>query len=455
MKKIFTLLLLIIAFNQSKSQTFIQVFNNILYYDGYAARVDSPAPPAGIIRHRNDLYARKLTASELASIGTTLHMKVTVGSSCDNYDRIGNVNMALVSKDSSTYNPSAVPRIEIGRYITPFMNKNVNPKTVPYDYDIDNIALLLKDTGITNNFDIWIELELFGVPYAANTQVAGCAGRNDVFYGSLMFTTNTATPVQHNNLLIPLSMKNNLNNYQISATDTLGMTTRKLTFNVPENLTDASFFFITSNHGSNSGGEEYNRRYHYIYVDDSLKLTYKPGRTSCEPFRVYNSQANGIYGSAPRTNAQWQSFSNWCPGDVIDNRRIMLGAVTAGTHSFRINVPDAVFVDAQGYFPFSVYFQGKTSGTIDPTEPIDTTTNPTDTSSEIKIYPNPARDHINIVAKDATALRLINIVGQTIYINNNPTTQTQIFTEKLSPGTYILQIVVKGKLINKKIIISD
>ncbi len=344
--------------------TTIHVFDTLLFFDGYAATVVTPDPPAGIIRHRNDLYARKLTDKELASIGSTLHMKVTVKAACDNYDRIGNVNMALVPKGSTTYIPANVPRIEIGRYITPFINKNKTPNSASYDYDINNIASLLKETSITSNYDIWIELELFGVPYAANKEVAGCAGRNDVYYGSLEFTTNARVPAQTNNVLIPIAFKQDLNNYKSTATDTIGKTTKTISFNVSRDLNDAVLFLITSNHGANEGGEEYNRRDHFVYFDNVLLLTYKPGRPTCEPFRMLNSQGNGIYESKPKGDKEWQSFSNWCPGDKIDIHRIELGHVPAGVHHFKINVPDAVFVGGEGYIPLSVYLQGKISGIL-------------------------------------------------------------------------------------------
>lgn len=88
-------------------------------------------------------------------------------------------------------------------------------------------------------------------------------------------------------------------------------------------------------------------------------LEYTPGRTSCEPFRVYNTQGNGIYGPSEMTDEEWQSFSNWCPGDVIDTRIIALGATDAGAHELVIDVPDATFADAQGDFPFSLYVQAR------------------------------------------------------------------------------------------------
>jgi len=438
MKKLYALCVFIFASVQfSFAQTTIKVMDTVLFFDGYASTVSTPAPPPGVIRHRNDLYARKLTTAELQSIGSTLHMKVTIKAACDNYDRIGNVNMALVPKGASSYNPDSVQRIEIARFITPFMNKNVQPTSVPYDYDIHNVAQLLKETSITTNYDIWMELQVFGVPYAANTQVAGCSGRNDVFYGSLELTTNAAVAAQSTNVLMPLSFQKDFNNYNANATDTVGKTTRTIQINVTSNLSDAALFLITSNHGANSGGEEYNRRNHYVYFDNVLKMTYKPGRTSCEPFRQYNTQSNGIYGTNTKTDAQWQSFSNWCPGDVIDIRRINLGALSAGNHSFKISVPDAVFNGAQGNIPLSLYLQGKTAGSMSIEEG-------TIAGTGVKLFPNPAADQITISTADndrILELSLVNNLGAVVYQD------AQAFTGKrsvsLAPfasGLYILRI---------------
>ena len=74
---------------------------------------------------------------------------------------------------------------------------------------------------------------------------------------------------------------------------------------------------------------------------------------------MYNTQGNGIYVQTPKSDAEWQSFSNWCPGDVIDTRIIPLGSQSAGAHEFVIDVPDATFVDGQGDFPFSLYVQAQ------------------------------------------------------------------------------------------------
>jgi hypothetical protein len=222
------------------------------------------------------------------------------------------------------------------------------------------------------------------------------------------------------------------------------------------NLTDASYYLVISNHGANSGGEEYNRRLHFVYADDSLKLYFRPGRTTCEPFRAYNTQANGIYGSTPKTDDQWQSFSNWCPGDVIDIRRIKLGALTAGSHNFLIQVPQAVFTGAQGNFPLSVYLHGKTSGTIDPVNPVDTTVNIG--TGQVKVYPNPTGGTngsvLNIEAKSAKFMKMTDMLGRVVYKKSNPANRTTINTSGWAPGIYTLQVSFAEGSQSKKILIG-
>lgn len=455
MKKLFMLItcgILTCAGFIAKGQTTIKFFDKALFFDGYATLVSdatynsiSPTPvPSGMIRHRNDLYATKISAAQLASIGSSLTMNVTIKASCDNYDRIGNVNLALVPKNATTYIPDSVKRIEIGRYITPFMNKNAMPDTVPYTYNIDNVAHLLKETSITSQYDIWIELEVFGVPYAANTQITGCTGRNDVFFGTVEFVTNGTAPTENTNTLLPLSFKKTLNNYEANATDQIGTTKKTINFTLSNPLTDAMFVLITSNHGANAGGEEYNRRNHFIYFDGSEVLTYKPGRTSCEPFRKYNTQGNGIYGGSPKTDAQWQSFSNWCPGDIITTRTIHLGALPAGNHSFRIEVPDAVFADGQGYFPVSLYLQGKTSGTFTDIEDIN------GNSVNVTIFPNPTSDLFTIETEEKIEkVTVLNLLGQPVFSGNSP----EVNMTNFPAGMYWVKVnFAHNKIMTRKLI---
>ena len=367
----------------SQEHTTMRLFDEVVFYDGYRVK-DNPDKDKfkedGILRNYTYLYAVKMTPEQLDQFGDSIVMNVWVKACCDNYDRIGNINLAFVYKNG--YDPyNNITRIELGRFITPFMDKNKQPDTVPYSYRVDYLSSIFRDKDLRDSYDFWLEFELFGVPYAANEQIKGCAGRSDVFFGTLEFSTNTpAKGLTDKNVLVPIVIKkpeymaNNLNNYNSIATDTLGKTVKTYSFYVPKDVTDGQIVLITSNHGANAGGEEYNRRWHYVYItgkdeagkfkDRDLVLTYKPGRTSCEPFRKYNTQGNGIYGWTKQSDEAWQSFSNWCPGDVIDNRIINLGAMKAGDYKLTISVPDAVFADKQGDIPVSAFFQGLTEGQL-------------------------------------------------------------------------------------------
>lgn len=360
---------------QTNGRDTVTVFDAVRFYDGYLVEKNPEDPTLdGILRHRTSLYAIKLTDEQLAQIGDSLEMHVRVQACCDNYDRIGNVNIAFVPKGQETYKPDEVQRIEIGRFITPFMNKNKKPDTVPYEYKVPYLSYIFRDSELRAQYDIWVELEIFGVPYAANQQIKGCADRSDVFLGTLKFSTinENRGVMTDKDVLVPIVIKNpeyiahNLNNYDERATDEIGKTIKTYTFTVPKDVADGQLVVVTSNHGANEGGEEYNRRWHYIYYDGGEEpvMVYKPGRNSCEPFRKYNTCPNGIYGYFKKSDETWQSFSNWCPGDVIDNRIIDLGEVKAGTHTVCISVPDAEFVGGQGDIPVSIFFQGLTEGIL-------------------------------------------------------------------------------------------
>lgn len=339
------------------STTASTVFENVIFYNGYAPTVSEPVQE-GVIRLKNSSYVTKLTDAHLGSLSNKLNIAVTIGALCDNYDRIGGFYINFMPKDQPFDVANVAERIEVGRFITPFMNKNIAPTEVPYLFETDNIALILNDPAIRAQYDFWMEFNVFGVSSAANTQVAGCSGRNDVFSGTIKFISTDEEYTHNNQGFTKIATYHQIRNYNATGTDIIGQTTKTFTFNVNSTINNAKIYVITSNHGANSGGEEYNRRNHYIYLDNSLIDMYKPGGKSCEPFRVYNTQGNGIYGSGTKSLSYWTSFNNWCPGDIIPIRSYDLGTVNQGTHTFKIEIPEAQFVNGEGYVPLSVYIQG-------------------------------------------------------------------------------------------------
>lgn len=422
--------------------TMTNIISDAVYYDGYAAMVSNPVP-AGLTRLTNARYTRKLTDAELDAFKAKIAMRVTIAPLCDNYDRLGEVFLAMVPKNQSTYtiNDPNVKRIEVGRYITPFMNKNRTPSEVPYTYNVSNLYNIFHDTALRSMYDLYMELDVFGVPYAAQTQVAGCANRIDVFSGTLtFFSTDTGATPTDSNTIIPILSYSTLNNY--NNTDVTGETVRIVTFNLPNPVTDARFFVISTPHGANSGGEEYIRRQNYTYIDDVQVLTYTPGGISCEPYRVYNTQGNGIYGSTPKTFADWTSWNNWCPGNSVPIREFTLPNLTAGNHTLKHTIPTAVFNQQQGYVMLSVYMQGKSNTTLNIKE-IKTV--------DVNIYPNPTADLVNIKSKvDVSSISLFNIEGRKL---SETYKENSIDLSPYTTGVYFLHIVLKdGTTFKHKII---
>lgn len=415
----------------------IPVFEKTVFYDGYQPVVVDSELNDGVLRHRNSQYAVKLSDETLDKIGDHVGLEVTIGALCDNYDRIGNISIAFVPKGSETYVYDEVQRVEIARFITPFMDKNVMPDEVPYSYDLPGVELILRDASLRSAYDFWMEFEVFGVPYAANSEIEGCAGRNDVFKGTAVLRTEAepAAPVS-GHVLVPIYVKQpedkgniNMNNYNECATDTLNKTTRTFEFEVPRDVTDSKIVLIMSNHGAGAFGEEYVRRLHLLYFDDELTYTYTPGGVSCEPYRKYNTQLNGIYGYSPRSDAYWED-SNWCPGQAVPMREIITGPLKAGKHKLMIRVPEARFYKRDGDFRPSIYFQGVEQGQLPISVP-----QLNAVRADITFFVE--GNMVRLEGGDtATRLELLSFDGTPLYGVNGPVSEFDL--SSWSKGVYIL-----------------
>ncbi len=441
MKKTLLTLSLFTAFfaYKASAQSTVQVYDNAVFYGMYQSTVDTPVP-TGAIRHNNTSYGIKLTEEQIATFGSTLTLNINAASLCDNYDRIGNANIAFVPKGATSYVYNEVDRIEMARFITPFMYPDGDLE-VPYTYDVTNLIDVFKDPVLSSTYDFWVELEIAGYQGgvgqggAAEMYPQICAGRDDVYRGSLQFETS-GTYVPKDTYFKKLSYKFELKNYvQATAdnnqgTDVLGSTVRSIAFDVPAAVDNAKYYFINSNHGSNANGEEYIRRRHNIYLDDVQKLTYVPGGKSCEPYRQYNTQGNGIYGASPQTLSYWLGFNNWCPGDAVPIRVVDLGALAAGSHTFKVTVPNAQFNGGQGYFPMSVYVMG-TYATVG-----------TDSFNKaaVTLTPNPVNNiaTLNTNGEPVTAFTVVNALGQQVLSGAGNT----VDMSALQSGIYVVKATV-------------
>lgn len=341
------------------SQDTLTILPKSVFYDIYEKPLNKPTP-TGVIRLKNQLVAAKIPDSILTKSKYSFSLQVNCNALCDNYDRVGYVNLVLAPKNSTSYKYDSVTRIEIGRFITPFMYKDRDPKVVPYTFFNPALTYILKNKEYSSRYDFWIELGIEAVPYAAQKEVKGCDGRNDTYQGEVKMILVPMKKKESKSLnLIPISYQFMLNNYETGHTDTMGKTTKTFEYTLPCKVKKSYLFVISSNHGANEHGEEYVRRWHYMYVDNQMKMNYQPGGKSCEPYRKYNTQPNGIYENKPMSDSAWISWNNWCPGDAIPIRISHLGKQKSGKHTIRFTVPDAIFHQKQGCFPLSLYLLAK------------------------------------------------------------------------------------------------
>jgi len=446
----------------AQDSTTLTVFNEVVFYGMYDGPVNTPIPE-GTIRSKNWSYGKKLTDEQIAAIGNRLTVNVLAEALCDDYDRIGNVNLAFVPKNATSYVYEEVQRVEVGRFITPFMNNITQaPTQVPYTFEANNITQILHDPVLSAQYDFWFELEIYGHQGGPNAEQGGaqwdflstglCNNRNDVYKGTLeLVSQNDPNVVLGENHFEWLSYKFELKDYVEATvtnnmgqgTDELDETVRTISFGFEEEVPNAKFYIVTSNHGSfYSNSEEYRSILHYIYLDNAEVLRYRPGQ-NCEAYRVYNTMPNGVYGPSTRTNAYWTGRA-WCPGARIETRVAQLGTLAAGEHDFKINVPSALFTNDHGYFPMSAYVQGYTDSTMS-----------TDgfKAASISISPNP----VNNVATIATNGQLIknvsviNTLGQTVLQGNTNT----LDLSNLQNGIYIIKVQFDNNQVATKKIVKN
>jgi hypothetical protein len=109
-----------------------------------------------------------------------------------------------------------------------------------------------------------------------------------------------------------------------------------------------------------------------------------------------------------------------------------LGNVAAGTHTYKIDVPSAVFYNNDGYFPMSVYMTGDGFNGVVVLGQKDFLEN------VVSVYPNPVNDIVNITADNQVikAVTVTNTLGQTVYTG----TTDKVDMSKLQTGIYIVRV---------------
>ncbi len=168
-----------------------------------------------------------------------------------------------------------------------------------------------------------------------------------------------------------------------------------------------------------------------------------------DPARVFNPALNLI---AQSTDESIQL--NWSQPETLPlSYNIYRNDTLIGNSATLVYHDNSVAPGLQNYCVTSVYVLGE-SPKICTTASITLGLKNTDEPA-CNIYPNPARNIINVTTSDKfNEVRIINSLGKVVYRNNVKGANLQILTEGFEPGMYFMQINTGKQVISKKVTIS-
>ncbi|MDF2931627.1 MAG: C-terminal target protein [Chryseobacterium sp.] len=177
--------------------------------------------------------------------------------------------------------------------------------------------------------------------------------------------------------------------------------------------------------------EEYVRRQNLVSLDNAPVLTFTLGGISCEPYRMYNTQGNGIYGTSVKTTAWRTAWNNWCPGNSVPIRSFTSASLTAGNHVLKYKVPTAVFYGQDERIVLSMYLQSNNQLlAVNEVSSID-----------VSIFPNPTSDYVNIKSdKKVKNIVVYALDGRKL----SEVKDARVDLSSYSSGTYLLDITMEG-----------
>ena len=323
-----------------QAESRLVLFENITFYDPSRPTTMEPTPP-GVLRLDAMVVSRRITAQELANFGNDMHLKFTHNARCASIDGGNDVVLALVPKGKPDSNENKdIKRLQIARFFNPFTDKNVQPTQMTYKFKVGNLTKIIRNDQFNSKYDFWIEAGMYNGTKDAIGKVAGCDENvYETFTGSVELISNSKYIDEAQPYLLPLAPEKGVTHITpltAGLTDEIGVARRTFAFELDRPVKNAAIYLTVSSHGADQpGGEEYNRRWHYLYFDGQEIKRILPGEPSCEPYRHYNTLANGIYllptFLTPRT---------WCPGAATHARKLDLGNLAPGKHSFVIDVKD-------------------------------------------------------------------------------------------------------------------
>lgn len=133
-------------------------------------------------------------------------------------------------------------------------------------------------------------------------------------------------------------------------------------FTLPKGAKNVRLKYIVTGHGGHDGGDEFVQKENILSVDNKVVYRFIPWRDDCASFRRFNPGtgvwlekrvASYIGEDGEYTEKEIEepvgssdfSRSNWCPGSDVMPEEVKLEGITAGKHTFTVDIPKAQAVD--------------------------------------------------------------------------------------------------------------
>lgn len=320
-----------------------QVFSGLDFYNGYAANAYTDA--GGVIYLDNTVAIKKISLKGKANPTATLKGELRIYQQGDGYDRDGQVFFIRDSvvkallNNQVTFDAAAKTKINAYApktgylYVTPFFYWYQSIKSVPYTFDLKDVASLL-----TGEDSCWVGVSAWGT----HLDQADWVGKNESrsFSADFKITADNSATAANPTYIQAVQFG--------KITDAAGSNSRTLTqtITVPYNLKNAKIVVMSQAWGAGAGGEEYTYRTHNVSWDNSQVGTFS-SKAACGP----NTMRSYDISSQAR---------NWCPSEIVTPHTINItGDITAGSsHTVKVDIVNAQAND-NNYFKLSVYIAGE------------------------------------------------------------------------------------------------
>ena len=74
--------------------------------------------------------------------------------------------------------------------------------------------------------------------------------------------------------------------------------------------------------------------------------------------------------------------------------------------------------------------------------------------TEVNIFPNPAKNMVNISGEGMVKILMLNQTGQVVYENNQPESMNTINLNSMKPGIYFIKINGQTEVLTKKLVVE-